>query len=51
MQHLGLLNGPITLETVLAVLPPDVRTFIEQLLAGSVQPCPANGREPSGIVQ
>ena len=37
MQHLGLLNHPITLETILSLLPTDVRAFIEKLLVESVQ--------------
>src|SRR5262249_21325226 len=41
MKHFGLLNRPITLETVLGVLPPDVRAILEKLLT-------ASGHEVSG---
>jgi phage terminase small subunit len=33
MRHLGLLDRPLTLETVLAALPPDVSSLLRQLIA------------------
>jgi len=45
MKHLGLLNGSITLETVLAALPPDVRAALEKALAEAGHAPAAGSRE------
>lgn len=44
MRHLGLLNGQITLATVLDALPPDVRAALEKVLAKG-SPRPGEGHE------
>jgi phage terminase small subunit len=50
MKHLGLLNGSITLATVLAALPPDIRAALEKSLAEDGRaPAVAGGNPPDRI--